>query len=253
MKSKFILSFIVVFFSVSVFAEGDNYEQKIKQANDFYAQGNYSQAIELYKQVLDNDMIAFELYYNLGNSYFKNNDLGRAILYYEKAKLLKPANEKNNHNLEFARQQIKNDVEKIPEFFVSKFFRNFVASRSSNFWAIVSITSFILSLSAIVLFLLSPKKSVKKIGFAFAIVLIITSLTTFSFANKAKKLLVGEKYAIVVESAAVKSSPTETGNDIFVLPVGVKVSLQEQSENWYEIKLENGNIGWINSELIEII
>ncbi len=252
---KYILiTTIILFFSTNIIlADGEENTEKIENANKFYSNAEYKEAIKLYEEVLNNGVEAFELYYNLGNAYYKNNNLGYAILNYERAKLLSPNDDKNNHNIEFANQYIKDKLNKIPEFFLSKFFKQMIYSKSSNFWAFLTIFSFIVGLGSVIIFLFEQEKLYKKISFIASIILFVVAINSFVFSYKTKKNTVGENNAIVVETAIVKSSPGNEGTELFILNEGVKIALKGKSSDWYEIKLEDGSIGWLHNKYFEII
>ena len=252
MKKIFLITTIILI-SFSVFADRNEQQKIIQEANELYKNEKYQEAIFTYKKVIDNGYEAAELYYNIGNAYFKINKLGYAILYYEKAKLLAPNNKKNNQNLKFAQSFINNDIKNIPEFFVKKAVMQIIISKSSNFWAFLSIFLFIFGITFLILFLFFKKNQFKKLVFFIAILLLITSGSFVVFSYKMKKFSSENKQAIVVKNATMNSSPEFDSEDLYILPEGIKVSILNKSDDWYEIKLSNGKIGWLTTENIEKI
>ena len=250
---KIILIITVILISFSVFANKKEQQKIIQKANELYKSEKYQEAIFTYKKVLDNGYESAELYYNIGNTYFKINKLGYAILYYEKAKLLDPNNKKNNQNLKFAQSFIKNDIKNIPEFFVKKAVLQIIISKSSNFWAFLSIFLFIFGITFLILFLFFKKNQLKKFLFVIAILFFVFSGTFIIFSHKMKQYSSESKQAIVIKNTTMNSSPEFESEDLYILPEGIKVSILNKSEDWYEIKLSNGKIGWLTDENIEKI
>ena len=162
-KTLILINLLLITFIA--FAGGKNLQELITKANKLYEYEKYNDAIFLYEEVLGEGYESSELYYNLGNAYFKNNNLGYAILNYEKAKLLSPNDSDIEHNMKFAETFIKDMPQKIPEFFVSKAIMQIIIYRSSNFWFYISTILFIATLATLVLFLFSKKIRYKKILF----------------------------------------------------------------------------------------
>ena len=195
-----------------------------------------------------------DLDYNIGNAYFKLNNIPSAILFYERAYLLKPADENINYNLQIARTLNVDRFQEIPELFFVRWY-NFVSLfLSTNSWAKVSITSFILFLLLLSLYIYTPRHRYKVIGFWLAIFFIIMSLTSLAFTAR-NKSLVYDSHKAIISSPVVsgKSSPDKSGNDLFVLHEGTKVTIEDEVGEWYEIRLSDGNKGWVPLNSITVI
>lgn len=223
-------------------------------ADSAYIKENYSEAIAIYEALLEQG-VAAEVYYNLGNSYYKAGNIAKAILNYERAVLLAPNNNDYKVNLEIASaKKVDKDIE-TPEVFLKTWGRGITNLMGSNQWAITSIVFFLVFLSALSAFILSKKALVKRIGFILAVCSIILVPITNYCSSLQKDKILKHNTAIVMEpSVTVRSTPSETGTSLFVIHQGKKVRIKDNSmKSWVEIQLENGQVGWLQSSDIEII
>lgn len=223
-------------------------------ADSAYIKNDYATAILIYENLLRKGESA-ELYYNLGNSYYKLNDIARAILNYERALLLKPGNEDIRANLEIVRSKTVDKIDAVPEIFFISWLKSLINSMSINAWARWGIIFFILLIVSLYLFIFSKQVTTKKIGFIGSIICLLFVISTNMFASYQKKTLTKRNTAIVISpSVTIYSTPSENGTGLFVLHEGSKVIIKDDSMiNWKEITIEDGKIGWISSSDIEII
>jgi tetratricopeptide (TPR) repeat protein len=248
-----VLIAIVVIISIGA-SVGQNVKSILDSANQAYAQGRFEKSIELYNRILAQGKEAPGIYYNLGNAYYKTHQLAPAILNYEKARLRAPQNEDIHYNLELARQQVTDKIDKIPDFFLTRWFRNFVNIFSSDTWAVISMVTFILFLVLFSLYLYSNRLGLKKTSFWTGILALIITVASFAFALQQKKDIINSQQAIVFSSkVTVRSSPAESGTELFVIHEGTKVYLEEKMGEWYEIRLADGSQGWLKHTHIEPI
>lgn len=227
---------------------------RIKNANEEYTKGNYVQAVGLYKQVVDEGSIAPELYYNLANAYFKNNQVSQAILNYERALKLKPDDEDVKFNLQMANLKIIDKMDAIPQLFFKTWWDNVKNLLSMDGWAWLGLISFFLTLLLFSFYLLSAMPAQKRIFFFVSLAFLFLSIAGFVFAQKQFKLNHEAGEAIVTTpTVVIKGSPAETGVDLFVIHEGLKVVITENINDWYQIKLPNGSQGWLKTDAVEII
>lgn len=226
----------------------------VDSANKHYMEGEYRQAIQLYQQVLNKGIEAPGIYYNLGNAYYKTHQLAPAILNYERALLRNPSNEDIQYNLKLARSQIPDKIEKIPEFFINQWVKNLIDTFSSDTWAVISMIAFALFLVLFSLYLYSQRIQVKKSSFWISMLAVAIAIASFTFSYKQKQEVMNSKQAIVFASkVTVKSSPAESGTDLFVIHEGAKVFIADQMSEWYEIRLADGSQGWLRKKTVEAI
>jgi tetratricopeptide (TPR) repeat protein len=224
------------------------------QANDFYADGYYSEAIGLYKKILAAGYHSAALYYNIGNAYFRSNEFPSAILFYERAALLAPGDEDIKFNLELARMHTRDRIDAIPEFFLNRWWKGVRDLTGFRNWAKLSALAFISSLVMLSVFLLGSSVVIKKIFFWLAALFLASSIITFSFGFDQRNYMNNHNMAIVFSPVvSVKSSPDINSTDLFVLHEGTRVRVEDSIGNWREIRLSDGNKGWLSKDALEMI
>ena len=233
----------------------NNLENATKTEGDSaYIKEDYATAIQIYETLLK-DGEAAEVYYNLGNSYYKTGEIAKAVLNYERALLLQPGNGDIRANLEVARAKTIDKVEPIPEVFFVSWTKSLINSMSVDAWATWGIISFVLLIVALYFFIFSKQIMQKKIGFISGIVFLVITVCSNLFASQQKENLVNRDEAIVMNpSVTVRSTPSESGTSLFILHEGRKVGIKDNSmKEWKEIRLEDGKVGWVPSSAIEVI
>lgn len=233
------------------------YPQEVEKFNsgvEGYSAGNYKEALDSWIDLYDAGYRSANLNYNIGNAYFKMGDIPSAILFYERAYLLKPADENINYNLNIARSLTVDRFNEIPELFFLKWF-NFVSLLlRSNTWSIISIVSFIFCLLSASLYIYSSKYGMKVTGFWVGILMLIVSVATLSFSLQNRTLVFDSHKAIIfTPQISGKSSPDTSGTDLFVIHEGTRVTVGEAIGGWFEITLSDGNKGWVPASSLNII
>jgi tetratricopeptide (TPR) repeat protein len=170
----------------------------ISQANEFYKKGEFEKAISLYEKITESGLVAPELYYNLGNSYYRTHRIPLAILNYERAKKLKPNDEEINFNLELARGRIVDKINNLPEFFLLSWIRKLVHTLSANQWAIISMLSFFITLCLSGFFLFSSRRWIKQFAFWSGILLFFVTVSSFTISQQQKHKLSVHDDAIIL-------------------------------------------------------
>lgn len=244
-----VISFI---FPCTLFAQ--NNEQLLDSANQAYVQNKYDKAIQSYEKIVESGYESAQLYYNLGNAYFKTNKIAYAILNYERAKKLAPIDEDIAFNLRLANQKIVDKIEGVPSLFLMEWKNDFFNSLTEKQWAICCIISFVLSLCLVALYLFGKTLLQRQLGFGFSILFFVLTISCFFIANHQRKSVENRSEAIVVSpSVTVTGSPDENGTKMFVLHEGTKVNIIDVQGNWIEIKILNGNVGWMKKHALETI
>lgn len=224
------------------------------KANQQYADGNYTQAIELYQQILNGNLRSAELYYNLGNALYKTGQFTRAILNYERAKLLAPNDEDIRFNLEIANQHVVDAIVPLPKVFFVRWWTNLSNKFSADNWAKINVVTFILTLILAGLFFFGSSPRVKRATFWTGILVAAICLFSYNFASRQKKQMTGHRFAIITQPrVTVKSSPSEGGTDLFLIHEGLKVEINDSLGTWNEIRLADGNQGWLPDSSLEKI
>jgi tetratricopeptide (TPR) repeat protein len=249
---KVVTIFAVNLLMSSLFAfEADSV---IKFGNDSYAKGLYYYAIQAYEQAVDSGYKAPELYYNLGNAYYKTNNIPMAILNYERAKKLDPYDDDISHNLALANAHVIDKIDIIPEFFIKAWIRNIVSLTDPDRWSVISISAFLLFLVLFLIYLFSARITLKKSAFWLGILMLLISVSAFYSAWKRKELLTAKDSAIIISpTVTAKSSPAESGIDLFIIHEGTKITIEDSLDIWNRVRIGDGTVGWIRKEDMEII
>lgn len=224
------------------------------EGDSAYMRNDYASAIQIYEALLKKGEAA-EVYYNLGNSYYKADDIAKAILNYERALLLQPGNADVRANLDIARSKTIDKVVPVPEIFFVAWTKSLINSLSVNAWAKLGIVSFILLLVSLSLFFFSKQIVWKKSGFIAGMIFLFFVVLSNVFASQQKNELMNRNNAIILSpSVTVRSTPSESGTSLFVLHEGHKVEIKDNSmREWKEIRLEDGKVGWVPTSTIEVI
>jgi len=249
--AKYILTVSLIITSLFVKSESI---KSFNTANDFYAKGNYEEAIKEYQSIINNDNISTDIYYNLGNCYYKTEDVPNAILNYEKALKLKPDNEDALFNLKMANKLTIDKIDRLPELFIGNAWRNLTTSKTVDSWAYYAIGLIFLSLLFFISYLLMQQVIIKKSGFYAGLFFLGLSLFTFLMASQHNNIVSQSSEAIIfAPTITIQSEPNESAEKLFTLHEGTKVTLLEENNDWSKIKLPNGNVGWIKSDDIKTI
>jgi len=247
---RILNTILAILITATVFAQAD----LMQKANDLYSKNEYRQAIDVYIQILKTNMESSEVYFNLGNAYYKTGQFPLAILNFERAKLLAPNDEDIDFNLQVANQKIVDSIQELPGLFIFRWWDSLVNSRSTDSWALISIFSFIIFLVMFGFYFFARTGEVKRITFWLGCFLILLSGFSLSFAAKQKSRMVNHNYAIVMQpTVTAKSSPSEKGTNLFVIHEGLKVKITDKLGDWVEIQLADGNKGWLLTESVERI
>lgn len=248
---KKALQFILaIFFSTQLWAQVN----PISKANEMYKKGEYEKAIQAYEFVLDTHLEAPEIYFNLGNAYYKTGEISSAILNFERALLFSPNDKDIQYNLDLARKHVLDKFEVLPEIFIKRWFSGIRNSFSADMWSYFSILFFLLALTFACFYLYSNKSGLKKLGFFLAFFAFAISIMTYSFASKKTDEINIRMHAIIVSpSVTIKGSPDKSGTELFLLHEGTKVKVIGELQDWRNILLSDGNEGWLKKEDIEMI
>lgn len=239
-----LFSLLLILISTSVIANND---LQIK-AEKAYSHKDYKQAIALYESILKEGSTSYKLHYNLGNAYYKNNELGKAIYNYELANKLQPNNKDVKMNLKIANEKTIDKIESKENFFIIAIKSGLVNALSTTGWAWFSIFSLIGCLVFAFVFFINNQLLFKRLGFflsGVSLVVFIASMVLGFSALEDKKEV---NFAIVTNrESKIHEEPNVTSKTKFSLHEGTKVSVLETNPEWTNIKLENGNEGWLKT------
>lgn len=223
-------------------------DQEFAKANYYYNESRYDTAVVIYERILEEGFVSAPLLYNIGNTYFKMRNFPMAILNYEKALKIDPTNDEIKQNLAIANALITDKIEPMPVFFMTKWWRNIGNQLSANGWAEATLMLFGLLLLLLFVYFTAHTKGVRKATFFSSILVIMLFVCSIIFAYQKYNYLNEHNEAIVMTpTITVKSSPSSSGVDLFVLHEGTKVEIMDNADNWDKIKIADGSVGWMPS------
>jgi tetratricopeptide (TPR) repeat protein len=253
-RSIYRFAFFILFTAglTVVLAAQDSPEEKFRAGTELYSDGKYSEALDTWLGIYNSGLRSSELNYNIASAYFKLNNIPGSILFYERALLLNPANEDSRYNLQIARTMVVDKFVEIPELFFISWFNFLSLMLTTNLWAGISLTCFIMFLLSGSVYIYSSRYRQKVIGFWLAMVLLFFSISSLSFSLRNRSLVLNNREAIIFSPVINgKSSPDESGTDLFVLHEGTKVTVEDEVGAWYEIRLSDGNKGWVPADCLK--
>jgi tetratricopeptide (TPR) repeat protein len=244
------------FFSLVIagISSADEAAQRFEQANQLYLQAKYPDAVAQYEKIVQSGFESGELYFNLGNAYYKSGNIQKAILNYERARQLLPRDEDVQFNLQLANLQVVDKIDAVPRLFVYRWVDSMLAlfSLSTMGWIVYSF--FILTLAAFAFFLYArtyPQKRLSMFaGLVFSTALILTMI---GYGVQSYKETNTEFAIVMSDVANIKAAPDSKGNDLFVLHKGLRVQVLDSVNHWRKIRLADGKVGWIPEEDCESI
>ncbi len=252
MRNTLIIILITILATVSLLAESNT--DTFKKANDLYSDGKYSQALELYSQLEKNGIESADLYYNMGNCYYRLRKIPETILYFEKAAKLSPGDEDIDFNRNVAMLRTIDKIPPVPKFFLTEWLESFIGMMSSTGWAVSAVIFIWLAFLMLVGFMFIWSPAIKKILFAGAFMMIVLFGISTYLGYQSNQIENDNSGGVVFAvNVYVKSSPDENSTDLFILHEGAKVKVLDKVNEWLKIKLANGDVGWLPSDAIKSI
>jgi len=232
------------------FLNAQDPDARFSEANQAYAEGDYQNAIKLYSDILGQGVESGEVYFNLGNSYYKTNDIGRSILYYEKARKFIDGDPALEQNLKLAQLRIVDEIEPIPELFLVEWWETLthLFSIDTLLWLNFSIFSILILI--MISYILYTRHFLRRIIWVTSILLLLVFVVTFSLIYEFETSQFG---VILEEKVSVVSEPGIGGTEVFILHEGTKVRINRQLNDWLEISIPDGKTGWLRKISLEFI
>ncbi len=253
--ASWLILFVLFTFHFSLFTPSVAKAQTKAEADTLYVQEDYAGAAKLYEKILSEQGIAADIYYNLGNCYYKLDDIPHAILNYERARLLDPSDAAIMENLALARGKTTDRVTPPSELFFVTWWRNLVNCLAIDSWLILAIAAFALFLLGLLIYAFVPSSILRRVGVCSSLLGLTLTILSILCALSQYRLLTHRNYAIIISPAVnVKSTPSEGSTDLFIIHEGSKVEITDDTmTDWLEIKLEEGKQGWIEKNALEVI
>lgn len=252
MKNSLFSIFLLIIATFPTFAQ--DYSRMKEQADSAYASQNYETALTQYLGISDTVSDA-NLCYNIGCCYYRLDSISRAVLWFERALLLNPSDDDIRFNLNMARSKTIDRITPKHEMFFVTVFRGITNMCTLQEWAILCIALFAMMLISFSLFLFSTKFVVRKFSFYLSILLAAMVIFGNICAYQQKTISQAHVSGIIMTSAvSVKSTPSESGNDLFVLHEGTRVEVTDDTmKDWCEICIADGKVGWMQRKDMERI
>lgn len=248
MKWLLTISSCIIFLTTT--AEVSDPAGVMLEGNAAYETEDYMGAIASYKQVAESHSSP-SLFLNMGNAYYRMDSIALAILYYERALKLDPGNEAADMNLQIANQRTLDDVPLSEQTKLSRWWMDLTGNGN---WPLISILLSIVGFACLCYYLITQVIMRKRIFFYSGVVIILLGFVSYMLASSHDARLDAANEAIILEGeVGAYSTPSEHAELSFVLHAGTKVSVTQEREDWIEISLENGLIGWVPAATLEVI
>ncbi len=244
----------VILFAAVISMTGQTPEDRYSQAGELYSSGDFSGAAAVYRKLWEEGYRSKDLLYNTGNAFFKAGDNASAILFYERARLMAPADEDIDYNLQIARSRITDRFETVPQLFFVRWFDFLALLTSTNMWAVAALVMFISALLLALIFLTKSRVRGRLLSFWLSLAFLLVAILMISLAVRNNSLVNHNRKAVITCSIVTgRSAPGETGNELFVLHSGTTVTIEQELGAFREVRLPDGNKGWIGASCMEKI
>jgi tetratricopeptide (TPR) repeat protein len=248
---RYLFYITVSLFCFSTMAHSNDLLKKAEKAYDLK---HYKESIESYEKLVNDGYKSYQLYFNLGNAYYRNNDLGKAIYYYELARKAEPNDEDVRINLGIASAKTIDKIDSKENFFISAVRTNVLSSFSTTAWAWLTIVFFSGAAVLFFAFVNSTRLLVKRISFLLSCLFLLSFFITYFLGYSAVKARYENKFAIILaKEIKIMNEPTALAKVKFSLHEGTKIRVIENNSDWLLIKLDNGNEGWVKITEVGII
>lgn len=241
--SKYLTGILLILLSQVALAKGEVYTAWWQQANKHYQQKNYDSAAHYYAQIAKLEPRNADVYYNLGNTYYRLNDVGNAVLNYEKALHIQPSHRQAADNLYLAQNRISNRIQQMPEIFFVRWWKSMTQQGLANTYAIVAILLFLAVLGYHIASRLGKVTFTIPTQATVAAIALIAVLVTLGIVAGGR--MANSGMAVIMTEGTPMMAQPKFGQSVSLIPEGTTVELKGSSADWYEITLPDGRSGWV--------
>ncbi len=233
---------------------GQDAKSMMQKANGLYQNNNFTEAAGIYQELVSQGYSGTDLYYNLGNAYYRLGKIGYSILNYERALKLSPGDDDIQHNLALANTKTVDQIESLPKFFIFQWWESILAMFNLTDWTYAAFIFYLLILILFGVYFFVKKPQLQRYAFFSGIISAVVFLIVATLLIVKLNREVNIKNGIIIEPTVIaKVSPDKDSNDAFVIHEGLKVKLEDNIGSWYKIRLQDGKIGWTNKQNLGII
>lgn len=251
MRNIIIIITLILSFRIISTAQTD-VDPYLDSARAEYSANNFENSVRLYMRAIDHGYESPQLYYNIGNGYYKQTKIALAILWYQRALKLDPTYEDAQFNLQMAQQLIVDKIDPITPPFYKRWLQSAILWLTPNGWAIMSVIVFFILAGGLILLFSSAGDAWKRLAVPIVIVTIVLSIITLLFSKLSYNNARDKTIAIVMSpSVTVRSTPHSEGTKLFTIHEGLTVKVNSSVDGWCEIRLTDGRIGWLVKTDIE--
>ena len=252
-STYFILLLFIFVGQMSLKLRAASNDELFELGNSAYAKGNYKSSLQHYIKILRGGYCSKELYFNLGNVYFKLDSIPQSILYYEKAKLIDPSDEDISQNLKIANSKTTDKIDVIPQLFIVGWFQSFLTSNSLGTWSWLSILASILAAVSFISYMYLRNNVFQRLSFFGGVIFLFLCISLVFITYTASKSMQSKRAVVFTASVTLKSEPNQTATNLFVIHEGSTCRIIENLETWVRVKFDNGNEGWLQAQDIKEI
>ena len=234
----------LIYLAIATIGWGQD-QDNFDKATTLYQKGDYTQAAAVYSSILKSGKESSALYYNLGNTYYKLNNVPESIYYYEKALQLDPENADAKNNLIFANQMKVDAITPLPKTWVRQLSDGIVGLFSAHTWAVLSIIGVFAFVLSFLLYYFVERTALKRTFFTLMLVFLFFAVGSYTLAHFCHKQVSQTQYAILFDKTVrVFSDANAYSSEVMQLHEGTKVEIIEDAKDWVKIRLVNGKTGW---------
>lgn len=254
------ISFLIVFavfFSVTSTVHAQDIPSLFDEGNQLYQNGEYENALEKYLAITESGFESGELYYNIGNTYYKLNNIGKAVLNYERARRFLPEDDDLLRNIDLVSMSLADRITPLPEVFYIRYWNILRRMLSISGWKVVFFAGWLFAAMNVIMLLFIRQiqtRKILKMGLLLSGFIVLLAAAVFVSSIVMDKP--GLDGVVMEKEVRVFSEPSDTSTEVFLIHEGTKVHIKRipsTRDDWLEINLADGNVGWIQKKMIEII
>jgi len=237
---------LIVFLFIGLQSIASPYNEWWQHANRLYSAKQYDSAAYYFEKIAALQPQEATIYYNLGNTYYKLNKIGPAVLNYERALKIEPGNKKVADNLSLTQSRIANRIPTSEDIFFVRWWQSITAGSYATTWAVISLLFFLAIIAGLIMKRLGKSSwAGPRAVMILSAVWLVTMILSFSSAASRDS-----QEAVVMQNDTPLMNNTRQGKALGYLPEGTTVAIQSHQAEWMEIRLPDGRTGWVQQNTL---